>query len=372
LTQLVVFGDSLSDVGTYDVGTVAALGGGKWTVNSNTAKNWTELLAAQYGLPAPCPAQKGLMSIIPGFTGAAVQNFPNCRNYAQGSSRISSPFGPSSYALQLALTAAGVPASSNSGALGVLAEPVTTQMAQHLSNVNNTYSGTELVAVLAGANDVFMNLNAISGAAGNSAATAIGAAQFADWTSLPNWTSIETALMAPGTAAAENASVQAAQAYMALAATNLANAIKSQVIAKGAKHVVVINVPDISTSPYIAAMNSPSTSALVKGLTSLYNSTLQAGLSGTGVLIVDAFTQSENQVNNPSQFGLTNVSTPACSTTSSANPLQGSSLTCTAASTLTGVDTSAYLFADSVHPTPYGYKLLAQFVISNLYAAGIQ
>ena len=372
LTQLVVFGDSLSDIGTYDVGTVAALGGGKWTVNTSTAKNWTELLAAQYGLPTPCPAQKGLLPILPGFTGAPVTNFSNCRNYAQGGARISSLFGPSSYALQQALAAAGVPVASNSGALGLMTEPVLTQMTQHLSNVNGAYSGTELVSVLAGANDVLMNLNAISGAAGNSATTAIANAQFADWTSLPNWASTEAALMAPGTAAAQNAATQAAQAYLTQAATNLANAIKTQVIAKGAKHVVVINIPDISTTPHITAMNSATTSALAKSLTTLYNGTLQTALAGTGVVFVDAFTQSENQISNPSQFGLSNVTTPACSTTSAANPLRGSALTCTAASTLAGVDTSAYLYADDVHPTPYGYRLLAQFVISKLYSAGIQ
>ena len=32
-TSMVSFGDSLSDVGTYKVGTVAALGGGMYTVN---------------------------------------------------------------------------------------------------------------------------------------------------------------------------------------------------------------------------------------------------------------------------------------------------------------------------------------------------
>src|SRR5881392_372020 len=64
----VTFGDSLSDVGSYDVGTVHNLGGGKYTINGNntskdpvlTGKNWTELMAAQFGLPAPCAAQTGL------------------------------------------------------------------------------------------------------------------------------------------------------------------------------------------------------------------------------------------------------------------------------------------------------------------------
>jgi len=64
----VSFGDSLSDVGTYAVGTVKALGGGKFTINGDntsiskdlTGKNWTEFVAAQLKLPAPCPAQTGL------------------------------------------------------------------------------------------------------------------------------------------------------------------------------------------------------------------------------------------------------------------------------------------------------------------------
>ena len=64
----VSFGDSLSDVGTYKVGTVKALGGGKFGINGNntainptlTGKNWTELMAAQLGLPAPCAAVTGL------------------------------------------------------------------------------------------------------------------------------------------------------------------------------------------------------------------------------------------------------------------------------------------------------------------------
>ena len=47
----VSFGDSWSDVGSYAVSQVAALKGGKYTINDvgadgkNAAKNWTELMA---------------------------------------------------------------------------------------------------------------------------------------------------------------------------------------------------------------------------------------------------------------------------------------------------------------------------------------
>ena len=43
------FGDSLSDVGTYAVGTIAALGGGEFTVNSAGVQNWSALMAAKFG-----------------------------------------------------------------------------------------------------------------------------------------------------------------------------------------------------------------------------------------------------------------------------------------------------------------------------------
>ena len=63
-SSLVSFGDSLSDVGTYQVGTVAALGGGKFTVNGSGARIWTEKLASTVHVAAPCPAQKGLLPNI--------------------------------------------------------------------------------------------------------------------------------------------------------------------------------------------------------------------------------------------------------------------------------------------------------------------
>ena len=72
---------------------------------------------------------------------------------------------------------------------------------------------------------------------------------------------------------------------------------------------------------------------------------------------------------NPAQYSLSNITTQACSTTSPANPLAGSSITCSAASTIAG-DVSKYLFADSVHLTPYANRLLAEFVLLKMFAAG--
>jgi phospholipase/lecithinase/hemolysin len=370
ITSMVSFGDSLSDVGTYKVGTVAALGGGRWTVNSPTAKIWTELLAAQYGLPAQCAAQTGLLPLIPApFVGAAVQNFSNCRNYAQGSARVSSPAGPNSVAVQVVVSAAngggaaGAAAAAAAAPLGLMAVPIASQMANHLAVVGGSYSGRELVTINGGANDVFMYLNAISSAATGGAA-AVGAAAIAGWDSTTQ------SAVAAGGAAASNAAAAASVQGMALSGAELATYVKTQVVAKGAKYVVVVNIPDISSTPFVTSLNNDDIKNLVRTMVTTFNGALAAGLAGTpGVVVVDAYSTNTDQIKNPDQYGISNFRDTACSTTSAANPLMGSSLTCSAASTVAG-DTSRFLFADGVHPTPFGYQLMAQLVSKSLVTVG--
>src|SRR5437773_1234121 len=83
-SSIVSFGDSLSDVGSYAVGTVKALNGGKYTVNAADAKIWIDYLAAQLGQKAPCAAQTGLDgSAAQGFS-VPVTNVSGCTAYAQG------------------------------------------------------------------------------------------------------------------------------------------------------------------------------------------------------------------------------------------------------------------------------------------------
>jgi outer membrane lipase/esterase len=371
-TSMVNFGDSLSDVGSYKVGTIAAVGGGKWTVNSDSAKNWTELVAAQYNLPAPCAAQTGLFSILPGIPAVPVQNIAACTSYAQGSSRVTNPAAPSSYAIQQAvftatLTATGSTtlagqAAAQAAGLGVMATPVVTQMANHLTKAGGSYSGKELITVMAGGNDIFMNLNGVSSALAGGA-TAVGAARFAGWSPAVQGS------VAGGGATATSAAAQAAVAGMTQAATELVAAINTQLLEKGAKYVAVVNLPDVVQTPFTAAFD-PTTKGLMANMINAFNSTLQAGLAGKpGVVMIDAFTQGRDQIANSAQYSLSNVTDPACSKTSPANPLKGNSLTCTPNSTNAG-DTSKYLFADDVHLTPFGYQLLAQFVTFKLIAAG--
>ena len=319
-SSLVSFGDSLSDVGTYKVGTVAALGGGKYTVNSSSAKNWTELVAAHYNLAAPCAAQTGLEGDATKNFNVAVTNHASCFNYAQGGARVTNPVGPGNKYL-----------GGDNATLGQLTVPVVTQIQNHLSKLpQGKFAGTELVTVMAGGNDVFINV--------------------------ATYSATVTAAPSQATAAAT-----AAVTAMATAGAELAGYVKTKLKANGAKYIVVVNLPDVASTP---AFSSSPAKPLVTSMVTAFNSSLQAGLDGSGVLLVDAYALSQDLVANKQYYGLTNVTSPACILDDPAkNPL-ASSLVCTTATALSGTD--YYLFADTVHPTPYGNKVNADFIVKKI------
>ena len=159
---------------------------------------------------------------------------------------------------------------------------------------------------------------------------------------------------------------------MGTAGAELAGYVKTLIVGKGAKYVVVVNLPDVSVTPYAnaAELQSPGTKAMITAaVTTPFNSQLQSGLAGDpNVVLVDAFTVSHDQVVNPVPYGLSNVTDPACDLSPAKNPL-GSSLVCTTQSLIPGV-VDHYQFADTVHPTPYGYWLLARYVSERMIVNG--
>jgi phospholipase/lecithinase/hemolysin len=170
-----------------------------------------------------------------------------------------------------------------------------------------------------------------------------------------------------GNTYAATTGAQIAGAGMVQAATDLVVAVKG-LIAQGARRVLVVNVPDVSQTPM--AMATPaSQQALVLALTQAFNTALQKGLEGTvEVVFVDAFAENRRQLADPAHYTLSNVKDIACNLSTTVNPL-ASSLACTPNNLIAG-DTSRYLFADGVHPTPYGHKLLAQYASKALVTAG--
>jgi phospholipase/lecithinase/hemolysin len=418
----VSFGDSLSDVGSYAVGTVAALKGGKFTINGDntavastlTGKNWTELLAAQLGLPAPCAAVTGLDGDASrGFSVPRVDH-AGCYGYAQGGSRVTNPVGPGN-------KLAGSP-------LGALTIPVVTQVANHLKAVGGKFKGDEMVLVMAGGNDVLFQLAALSAAStaegtrvggiaylqslvpqlaagATNPQTAAQAIAFAAQTEAARPGSTQTSItqaaigaaavqpgnqavasqtvygpmVAKATADAGAAGNKAGLDYatakgpelvaaLGAAGTELANLVKTQIIANGANYVTVNNLPDVATTPS-GRSQSPATQALINAMVSAFNNALTAGLSAEPkVVIVDVFFVSHDQATNPGPYGLTNVTEPACDLSAAKNPL-GTSLACNAGNLKSG-DVSHYSFADEVHPTPFNNLLLARFVSRSLVTKG--
>ena len=266
------------------------------------------------------------------------------------------------------LIVAGATSAATQAALGaapirMMALPIKAQMAKVSS-----YSGKELVAVLGGANDVFMHANGLSSAAAGGGAAVVGGI-IAGWDSRADWATLQ-AKLAGGGPTAVAAAQQAAVEGMAAAGTELAQLVKAQ-ITKGAKQIVVVNTPDVGQTPFGAQGAANGLPALLTTLTKSFNTALKTGL-GTApeIVFVDLFTQGQDQYANPAQYGITNNTTTVCSTVLAANnPLRGSSLACSAANSIAG-DTRFHAFADDVHPTPYAHQQIAQFVAKSLVAAG--
>lgn len=417
-SQQVVFGDSLSDVGTYAVGGIALMGGGTYTVNGNntsvnpelTGKNYTTLIAAQLGLPAPCAAQTGLMgtaSTNPALNFSVPVTFQaNCFNYAQGGARVTEAIGPGNAAL----------AAPGALTIGATTVPVVTQIANHLKKAGGKFKGDELVIVMAGGNDALELLGELTAGAtkaGGAAlaqsllqqlvpgttnpATAQGviltaiqtqAAKSSDATAIIQ-AAIGAAATQGNTAAVANAATigatagAAAQAAglqyqstnaaslvtkMGTAGAQLGALVEQQIVANGATHVVVNNLPDVSISPSALAQ-SADTQKLIATMVSTFNAQLKSAVaSDAKVLYVDLATISHDQATNPAPYGLTNTTTPACDLSAAKNPL-GSSLVCTGKNLIAG-DVSHYMFADSVHPTPFEYALIARYVLEQMSVKG--
>lgn len=325
-SRVVVFGDSLSDAGTYATPAVRQSGGGTYTVNGPDSKLWVDLVAERSGAAKPCAAQTGLEASGPlAALAAPIANVATCFSYAQGGSRVTNPVGPYNKAL--------LTFNNTDGYLGQLTVPVTTQIDRHLAAAGNRFSGAELVTVLAGGNDVFMNL-------GTFAATVGGGG---------NATTAGTA----------------AVTAMGLAGGELATLVRTRIVANGAQRVVVVNLPDITKTPYGLSVDA-ATRGLITNMSTAFNTQLGNGLTGvSGVLLVDAFADGQQTAASPSSYGLTNITTPVCDARATLG-----SLNCTAQTIAAGAVVATSQYADGVHPTPKGHSLIAQSVISRMVAMG--
>lgn len=343
--SVVVFGDSLADVGTF---------GFKFTVQkAGDAKGypiWTQLVADTVGASGASQCN-GFQATSPTPTFARNTNAA-CTNYAIGGGRIMA-------------AGAGNPLK------------VGTQMEAH---AGRGYDGSSLVLIDGGGNDAADLVGAYLGAASGAAGAAAYQAFLAQL--------IPAGTLGPLLSQAGGPE-RAAGAYMVALADAFYASIRAQVLDRGARNVVVLNVPDITLTPRFRAVlagvqanaGAAAATALQAGIRAwikAFNDRLvELRASDARVVIVDfngTFTQ---QVNSPASFGLSNSTDTAC-------PIVGREPSGLPAWNLatcvdSGLDQTpgrtagwwkTFVFSDGFHPTPLAHQLLGESVIRAIRAAG--
>ena len=350
ISKVYVMGDSLADAGTFGI---------KFTVqdasNPKGFPIWPQIVASNFGLDAL--AQCNFYSL--NFDGS-LRAAPNaaCTNFAIGGGRV------------YAKASDGDPTSPLN--VGV-------QMATKASL--GAYTANDLVLIDGGGNDaadlVGAYLGASSGAAGVAAYQAFLLQQL-------DATTVGTLLSVPNTGAA-----QAAGAYMQKLADTFYGQIKAQVLDKGATHVAVLNMPDITLTPrfrmVLAGVTQQAGAATAQALQgairqwiSAFNAKLQANIgTDARVALVDFYADFTDEVNNPANYALSNATDASCPVTGlGSDGLPTYTFpTCTSAALDAMPGKTAgwwktYAFSDGFHPTPLGHGLLAASVSRALARAG--
>jgi len=348
-TAVVSFGDSLSDVGAYSPATslsgagAAPYFGGKFTTNGAGGTVWVENVATRLGL-LTTPAEVGFGGTSVKCPAAAVPALAGtCTAYGQGGSRVTDPNGIGK-------------------ATGALTVPVKAQIANHLARFTS-FRSSDLILVWAGNNDAFIQFGAFTAAAAVIQADAVAGRITAN--------EANTRLFQAQTAA---------QGEMKKAALELTGYVKTEILAKGGRYVAVFNLPDSSLTPFgstLPANVKPVLSALVD----TFNLWLQDGLTGAAVKIIDQNTPGKDVYSRPAAYGITNNTVPTCDATvisaiTGGAVTDGSSLFCNATvgapyyGLRAGADVNTWQFADAVHPTKGGHKIISDYVLAQLRAFG--
>lgn len=144
----------------------------------------------------------------------------------------------------------------------------------------------------------------------------------------------------------------------------------NQLASHGAEYILVPNLPDIGTIPYAKILDTThpkqKLSANLTTLSSDFNQrlerllpSLQSTLS-INIMTIDVFSLMHDMMNDPTSFGLLNVSDP-----------------CYVGGEFTGgkgqvcASPNTYLFWDTIHPTLAGHEQIAAYAIQSLRIAGI-
>jgi outer membrane lipase/esterase len=348
VNRVIVAGDSLADVGTFGL---------KFTVqkagDSAGFPIFPELIQARY------PSIAKQCNHFRAGVNSSFTNDAACNNFAIGGGRV-------------------VAGASRGGA----ASPI---------NVGTQLSAAATARAPLTDTDLFI----IDGG-GNDAADLVGA--YLGATNAAGIANLQTFLAQQLDAATlnnllpqANGAALASAAYMTRLADTYFNAIKAQTLDKGAKKVVVLNMPDITLTPRFQAVlagvaaqtgaaNATALQGAIRQWIGAFNTQLRTRIGTTAEIgMVDFYAIFTAQVATPAQFGLTNATRAACpqtGTDSSGLP-EYNFLTCTdnvlnaaPPSGLAGNWWQTWLFSDGFHPTPKGHQLMADEIVKVMTAKG--
>ena len=252
--------------------------------------------AGQYGSRFTTnPGLTAAMYVSQTFGYTVTPSFQGGTDFAQGGARVNSP-SP--------LVPSGVPDFS-----------VTQQVSQLLAK--GPLNPTALYQIQGGANDVFVLSQQAAGGV-------ITAAQ-----------------------------LQAAVAQAAVDLVTQAGRLR----AAGAQYVVLQYLPDIGKTPFGASQGAAGAAQLT-AISNLFNSTLAAAVSSSGVQVIP-FNSSlllNEIIAKPAAYGFVNTTVPVCTTSSA--------LQCTPATLRDPTGNLTWVFADGVHPTTGADLLLSQAIVS--------
>lgn len=194
---------------------------------------------------------------------------------------------------------------------------VVAQIDSHL--LADTFTGTDLVTVLAGQNDILAQYALYDGS---------------------NEDTLLAALASAGTA-------------LAAQVNRVANA--------GGK-VLIATVPDLGLSPFAVTEEASNAgrAALLTKLTDEFNVALRSNIINDGRMIglVNGYDITQTLFKFPSIYGLTNVTAAACDITKAA-----AVELCTTQTLVTGATSSTYLWADATHLSPAGQRRLGEAAV---------
>lgn len=395
IASVKVMGDSLVDSGTF----LNFDGNRIFGIQGSDSKNFAELTAASYGISSLCNV----------YTATGETTFSNtknagCTNYGVGRSRV------------------------NPGAdLGGTTSPFSIIKQLSDAGASTSYQASDLLIIDGGGNDAADLVGlylAFGSAKGVYDATHLAApgtqleanAYAALVTANTAYATLLTSVLAPAsvmatlnTGAAGYASVGGD--YMKALADKFYDAIKTNALDKNAKHVAIMNIPGVLKTPrfqlvlgsvaqatangYLAQGASASTAAdagtaaraqfdaLASSWVEAFNNQLKLRATGDSrVVVVDIYSNFNDYIAHPADYGLTNVTMAACPITGQ-DSVTGlptyTFATCTqaalSASPPTGVAGGAdwwktYAFADNFHPSPAVYKLASQLLNRSLIQAG--